>query len=282
MTENIEAIVLGEPLYYALTLPRKLKKLKVIPISDAHYKNHLFSPVHFNRALAMLEDPETYAVLNGDLLEAVIKTSKGEIYEKLSPQQEAKWITDKLLPYKHKILGMTMGNHEYRIYNTVGHDYCKDMAQALGIPYRAEGLLLKISFGGGNSAHPEKPYTYWIYMTHGYGGARTKSAKAVKVERTATWIDADVYIMSHDHVVNVSPDVYLQPDPRTREEKDKDGNPTGFMIGSVKAKRKMLVKSGAFLKWGGYSEMGGFPPVDLTMPVIMFAGQGKPSVRVLV
>jgi len=282
MIKSNEEFVLGEPLYYALSLPKELKRLKLLPISDVHYKNHLFSNTHFTRALNMLEDPETYAVLNGDLLEAVIKTSKGEIYEKLSPQQEAKWITDRLMPYKGKLLGMTMGNHEYRIFNSVGHDYCKDMAKALGIPYRPEGLLLKISFGDNNNRTKGKPYTYFIYTTHGYGGARTKSGKAVKVERVATYIDADVYIMSHDHVVNVAPDVYLNPDPRTHAEKDKDGNHTGFMIGSVKAKRKMLIKAGAFLKWGGYSEMGGFPPVDLEMPVITFAGTGKPEVRVLV
>jgi len=35
--------------------------------------------------------------------------------------------------------------------------------------------------------------------------ANPKSAKAVKVERASTWIDADTYAMSHDHVVNVAP-----------------------------------------------------------------------------
>ena len=158
--------VLGEPIYYAMTLSKKLKRLKVIPISDAHYKNHLFSAVHFNRALSMLDDPETYALLNGDLIEAVIKTSKGEIYEKLSPQQEARWITDKLNPYKHKLLGMTMGNHEYRIYNTVGHDYCADIAKELGIPYRAEGLLLKISFGDYNK-HTKGSFQFFMGVSGG-------------------------------------------------------------------------------------------------------------------
>ena len=100
------------------------------------------------------------------------------------------------------------------------------------------------------------------------------------MERLGTWIHADVYIMSHDHVVNVAPDVYLIPDPRTSAEKDKDGNETGFTVGKVTAHRKLLVKSNAFLKWGGYSEMGGFPPVDLETPIIKLSGQGKPRVRV--
>jgi hypothetical protein len=225
----------------------------------------------------MLEDEEFYAVLNGDLLEAVIPTSKGEKFNAPTPQDEADWMLSQLLPHKDKLLGMTMGNHEKRILDAVGHDYCRVIARELGIPYRAEGLLLKISFGEGNNRVSNRPYVYWLYMTHGYGGARTKSAKAVKVERTATWIDADIYIMSHDHVVNVAPDVYLQPDPRTHLDKE-----TGFTVGHVKAKRKMLVKSGAFLKFGGYSEMLGYPPVDLMLPIIQLSGHGKPQVRVLV
>ncbi len=117
---------------------------------------------------------------------------------------------------------------------------------------------------------------------HGYGGARTKSAKAVKVERTATWIHADFYIMSHDHVVNVAPDVYLLPDPRTSAQTDEDGKETGFIIGRVNAHRKMLVKSNAYLKWGGYAEAGGFPPSDMMTPIITLHGTSKKRVSVTV
>ncbi len=179
-----------------------------------------------------------------------------------------------LTPIKDKILGMTTGNHEARIKEV---DISKDIAKALNVPYRPEGILLKISFGDFNNRTPGKPYTYWGYATHGYGGARTKSAKAVKVERLSTWIHADFYVMSHDHVANVAPDIYLIPDPRGTPD-----TKTGFTMGKISAHRKMLVKSGAFLYWGGYSEAGGFPPVDLSQPVITLSGESKPRVNVLI
>jgi len=276
-------ILQGEPIYYAHTLNKSFKELIIVPISDLHYGNPLCSTKHFSRTLQLLERSNTYTLLNGDLIEAVIKTSKGDIHtQKGTAQKQVKWVISKLKPYRKKILGMTMGNHEKRIYDSVGHDYCSDMATELGIPYRPEGILLKISFGDNNKSTADKPYVYWIYATHGYGGARTKASKAIKVERTGTWMHADCYIMSHDHVVNVAPDVYLMPDPRTRPEKDEDGNETGFIIGSLSAKRKMLIKSNAYLKWGGYSEMGGFPPVDLVSPIIHLSGKGKPHVSVTV
>ena len=190
------------------------------------------------------------------------------------------WIADKLEPIKHKILGMTMGNHEERIWKEVGIDITKDIAQRLNVPYRHEGILLKISFGSNNKGVPDRPYVYWAYATHGYGGAKTKSAKAVKVERTATWVHADFYIMSHDHVVNAAPDVYLMPDNRSHAQLNDKGEKTGFIVGRVISHRKMLVKSNAYLKWGGYSEMDGYPPVDLEPPIIKLAGEGKPRVKV--
>ena len=112
---------------------------------------------------------------------------------------------------------------------------------------------------------------FWGYFTHGYGGARTKAAKAVKVERLSTWIHADWYAMSHDHVVNVAPDIYLMPDNRGTMSED------GFLSGKVSAHREMLIKTNAYLKWGGYAEFGGFPPSDLTTPLIKLLSPLSPA-----
>lgn len=280
---NLDDVVIqGELVYYAHQLSPEFKNLIILPISDLHYGNPLFSLSHFKRTLKFLEEPNVFGFLNGDLCESSIRTSKGEIFRQVgTPQDQRDWVIEQFLPVKDKLLGMTIGNHEERIYNEVGVDICQDIAKALGIPYRASGMSVKISFGDNNNYTTDRPYTYWGYFTHGYGGARTKSAKAVKVERTATWLHSDFYCMAHDHVVNVAPDVYLMPDPRTREEKTTNGEKTGFTVGSFKATRKMLIKSNAYLKWGGYSERLGFPPVDLETPLIKLAGEGgRPKVNV--
>jgi len=277
-----ELILRGEPIYYAHTLSDRFKELFLLPISDAHYGNPLFSKRHFMNTIKTIgEHPNYFTLLNGDLCESSLRTSKGEVYRQVgTPQDQRDGMIEMLYPIRKKILGVTIGNHELRIWNEVGIDICQDIATALNVPYRASGMLLKLSFGSGNERHSDRPYTYWIYATHGYGGARTKSAKAVKVERVATWMHANVYLMSHDHVVNAAPDVYLLPDPRTRIEKDGKGNPTGFIIGRFSAHRKMLVKTNAYLKWGGYAEMGGFPPSDLTTPLVKFNPRNKPAIKV--
>ena len=270
-------IIQGEPIYYAFTLNPEFKELLFVPLSDAHYGNPLFSRKHFLQTVLFINNtPNAYTVLNGDLCESSIRTSKGEIYKQVgSPQEQRDQIIEWLMPIKDRVLGVTLGNHELRIKNEVGIDICQDIARELKVPYRAEGILLKISFGDNNKSIENKPFVYWCYATHGYGGARTAAAKAVKVERTSTFVHADFYVMSHDHVVNAAPVIYLMPDPRTHID-DK----TGFTIGKVVAHRKLLIKTNAYLKWGGYSEIGGFPPTDLETPIIKLSGEGRPRVKV--
>jgi hypothetical protein len=70
--------------------------------------------------------------------------------------------------------------------------------------------------------------------------------------------------MSHDHDVNVSPLVNLDQDERGYV----DPKCPGFIKGKVNATRAELIKTNAYIKWGGYSERGGFAPVDLSTPVI--------------
>jgi hypothetical protein len=255
----------GELRWYGHNLGTQYKDIAIVVSSDWHLDNPLFSLKHINRTIDFVKSIENARlILGGDLAEAVTKLSKGDIYhQSRTPQDQRDDIIKILLPVKDKILGMVTGNHEMRITNESGIDLSKDIAKALGVPYRPEGILLKIVFGGGNSRHDNSPYVFWGYTTHGYGGARTKSAKAVKVERLSTWVRADFYTMSHDHVVNVAPDLDLIPDNRGAIDAE-----SGFMTGKITAHRKMLVKTNAYLKWGGYSEMGGFPPTDLSTPVI--------------
>jgi len=250
--------------WYGKVLSKELAEVKIIVISDLHYGNPYCSLKHFQRTLDFIKNhDDVYCFLNGDLMEAILKTSIGDIHEQeLSPKKQRKDITEMLEPLKYKILGMTTGNHEQRITNLTSDDPSELIAEDLNIPYRPEGMLFKLSFGDYNKRIKNKPYVFWSYISHGYGGARTKSAKAVKAERMSTWIHADWYAMSHDHVVNVAPDVYLMPDNRGTIDKN------GFLSGKVTSKREMLVKTNAYLKWGGYAEIGGFPPSDLSTPVI--------------
>ena len=280
----------GELRWFGKVLDTQFKQIKLIPLSDLHYGNPLCSVKHFLYTIDfLLKNYDAFAYLNGDLIEAVVVGSKGDIFgQKLTPASQRDNVIEMLMPIKDKLLGMITGNHEKRIYDRVGLDISEDIARALGIPYRPEGMLLKIMFGDGNNRTKGQPFVFWGYTSHGYGGARTKSAKAIKAERPAAWVSrADFITISHDHVVNASPDVDFIPDNRGTKIEN------GFLSGKITEHRKELIKTNAYLKWGGYVEMGGFPPTDLTTPVIWLLtpqselwnelpGRPKQMVRVIV
>jgi len=259
--------------WFGKILSPDLTEVSIIVISDLHYGNPYCSLSHFQRTLDFILDHDNcYCFLNGDLLETITKNSKGDIYsQKLSPKDQYDQVLELLMPIASKVLGVCQGNHEARIANDTSIDLSELLAKALNAPYRAEGMLFKLSFGSGNSRQPDKPYVFWSYITHGYGGARTKAAKAIKVERTGTWIPrCDFVAMSHDHVVNVAPDVDFVPDNRGTINAD------GFLSGKITAHRRMLVKTNAYLKWGSYAEAQGFPPSDLSTPLIQLLTPESP------
>ena len=250
--------------YVSWELPQEFTEVFLIPVSDIHKGNPFFSEKHCRRTIDFItRKPNAYWVGNGDWMEAAIRISKGDVYGQTeSPKKQISWCKKEFKDIASKGLGFDSGNHEGRIYDATGLDPAEDIAEYLDVPYSPEGLLMKISFGGGNENHKDAPYVFWVYMSHGYGGARTKAAKAKKVEDQSHYINADCHLMSHDHVVNVSPAIELNPDNRTHDVGKR------WREGNVKAKRVMLVKTSAYLKWGGYSQRFGYPPSDLTTPVI--------------
>ena len=258
--------------WYGKVLPQALTEVTLVILSDLHYGNPYCSVKHFLRTVDFIKSKENcYCMLNGDMVESAIRTSKGEIYQQaVSPDDQMRQVTDWLMPIKDKVLGMTTGNHEMRIADLTGVDISRYIAEKLEVPYRPEGMLFKSSFGGGNSGHPGKPFVFWSYITHGFGGAKTKGAKAVKAERLSHWQVADVFAMSHDHEVNVAPSVRFTADPRGVMSKE------GFLTGLVREHRVMLVKTNAYVKFGGYAEMGGFSPSDLSTPIIHLLTPSSP------
>lgn len=259
--------------YFYIRLSSEFKFLYSFTLSDLHYGSpYCQTSLWLDQISLIASIPNCVVVLAGDMCESAIKTSKGDIFKQVgTPQDQRDWVIKSLLPIKDKIIGATLGNHEERIYRDTGVDICKDIATALECPYDPDGLYLRIAFGNNNNFTRGKPFVYLHYASHGYGGARTKGAKAVKAERLGTWVDADLITMSHDHEVNVADVTGLHTDNRTHI------NPgSGFTMGKVVARKTKLVKTNAFLKWGGYARSKGFGPVSLDTPIVLFSGEEKP------
>ena len=77
---------------------------------------------------------DCFVILNGDLINNALKTSKSDSYkEQMTIEEEQDLLIDLLKPIKDKILVMASGNHEYRTSLLAGINPLKAVAYALGI-----------------------------------------------------------------------------------------------------------------------------------------------------
>lgn len=206
-------------------------------------------------------------ILNGDLMNCAIKDSTPDLFEDLVTPDEAYVGLKKMLhPIKGKILMITRGGHEEFIFRKAGTDYMARLAHDLrpdgvldtdesqDIPYRPNGGMIGLRLSRNN-----RTSMFWIYATHGWGGARTIGAKIKKVEELAWAVDADCYVLSHDHTQAVHRLNMLVP-PKAQISMTRPIY--------MRHSRKLLVNTGGFIAYSGYIQRKGYMPQDLGTPRI--------------
>ncbi len=234
-----------------------LSKCYIVPLADFHEgardADHEVSNGYIDW---IAEHNDAYTLLNGDMLNCAWKDSSPELFEDLcTPDQAYENLVKRLTPIKDKILMITRGGHEEAIFRKVGHDYMAQLAHDLGdIPYKPDGGMVGIRL----KASATTSYWFWIYATHGWGGARTIGSKVKKVEDLSTVAEADVIVLSHDHTQVVHRLNTLVP-------------PSGLHISTkhpiyMKHRRIILINTGGFVNYAGYIQRKGYSPQDLGTP----------------
>ena len=215
------------------------------------------------------QDPYGLVILNGDLLNTALRHSVSDVYgELIPPMQQLQELVDLLRPIRDKILGVTTGNHENRIYKSDGIDIMRIACRELGIVdrYAPEGVLIFLRFGmrAAHAQHhkegrnPRQWYT--IYATHGSGGGRKEGAKAIRLADMAAVVDADIYVHSHTHLPMIMKQSFFRADASNC---------------CAKPVEKLFVNTGAALGYGGYGQAQEFKPASFSTPVIHLAAKDK-------
>lgn len=197
----------------------------------------------------ILKTPNAYTFINGDVFDCAIMGSKGNPYDAVMTVQAAKKIAKEILsPIKDRILGVTTGNHERRIYKATGNDVSEDLAMMLNVEdlYDASGLILHININD--------RITYIIYMKHGAGGGKTQAYRLKKLKELSDIVkDVDIYIIGHVHdVLTFSLNPYF----------------VDVETGENVQKKQTYVSSGSYLNYGGYAEDLNFEPGKMGSPRI--------------
>lgn len=180
--------------------------ITIYPISDVH----LGASEHLAHEWAdfrdrVLASPNTYLILNGDLINNATRSSVSNIFEEtMRPRDQKRLMVEMLTPLRDRILCITSGNHERRSVKDADDEPTYDIACKLDLEdlYRPNACFLKLMLGkinGSDGANRAKT-CYTFAVTHGAGGGIYTGAAINRNERFGNIIDGlDCLVVGHTH-----------------------------------------------------------------------------------
>jgi predicted phosphodiesterase len=176
--------------------------LEIYPLMDLHIGDKKTDTVLFHKFIQhILEQPNRYITIQGDLMNNATKSSVSNVYEEtMNPQEQKKWLIHELKCVRDRILCVVPGNHEHRSTKDVDNHPLEDVAIGLDIDelYRPDGAFIKVSFG--KKTVNSKRAAYNLCCIHGSGGGAKSGGAVNRVEDFLYSIEGvDILVMGHVH-----------------------------------------------------------------------------------
>ena len=238
------------------------RDIDIIPFADFHLGDlHADWQVIKDLIERVKTEPNTYCILDGDMMDCAVKQSIGDIYgATLQPMEQLKQCVKIFEPIKDKILAVLPGNHEHRIYKQDGIDMTELMCHQLGIVDRYSPTTALVFISSGEDSHRRRPWCYTLYVTHGSGGGRKEGGKINRLADYATIVDADCYICAHTHLPAMFKTCYYRVSYQNR---------------STSKVEKVFVNTASSLDYGGYGDTQGYKPASNSYPTIHLRSNKK-------
>ena len=229
---------------------------------------HLGAREHMEKEWAdfcdhLLEDPNAYLILGGDLINNATRNSVSNIFdETMRPRDQKRIMVDMLKPLKKRILCGVPGNHEGRSGKDADNDPMYDVMCKLDIEdlYRENIAFMKIRMGNAKNNSEDNP-VYILTVMHGAGNGMLPGATINRNERFGYAIDGtDLLLVGHSHKPMVSA-------------------PSKIVINkyneNVSMKPFKIVVATSWMNYGGYAARKQMLPVSHTPQIITLYGKEK-------
>lgn len=233
--------------------------LVIIPLADTHIgDSHCDMELINNTIQRILDSPNTYTILDGDLLNVALAGSPSNVYrETMSPSDQLIKCSEMFQPLADagKILACLPGNHEERASKAAGVDMTELFCRQLGIEdvYSPTSALVFLRFGANAVKGKKYKLVYSIYVNHGRGGGRRPGGKINALEDMARIVTADIYLMGHTHQPAVFRNAHYIATPQC----------------TISKREQVFVNTASFLDWdGSYGDRLAYIPNSKKMPVI--------------
>ena len=191
------------------------KEIHLLPLGDLHWDSRYSNHSLIERKIQEIRDNNYLTLLIGDTFDKLF-------FNWLLKEQQGDDLNIALVtvanlfkPIRDNILLIMDGNHERGMEKKTGFNMAEALANILEVPFvRGLGVLhLRVGrFKGSKKGNHMVSYVGLI--AHGYGGGRTKGAKANKAAALGDVMEnCDFSIMGHVHDPNLIPNSHLCYDP---------------------------------------------------------------------
>lgn len=243
------------------TLPTTLENVNLYFLADKHIGDPLCDMKAIEAKIQeILNDPNGYAILGGDIINNSIIGSVGNAFEG-NPMDQVNEAINLLKPLADagKIICVVPGNHERRTTKTTGIDVTQVICMGLGLTevYCPETAYIFLRFGMNEKG---RRHCYQIYCSHGSGGGSRPGSKINKLQDVGNICVSDLVICGHTHLPAVFKERYYKASEQNS---------------SIALCERTFVNTAAFLDYGGYGENFGFRPASKSQPVIHLNGKIK-------
>jgi predicted phosphodiesterase len=210
----------------------------------------------------ILEDPNAYLILAGDLINNATRTSVSNIFdETMRPREQKILMTEMLKPLANRILCGIPGNHEGRSGKDADDDPMYDIMCKLNKEdlYRENMAFIKISIGTRGTDHHNP--TYALTVVHGSGGGIWTGAAVNRNERFGYTIDGtDALLVGHTHKPYVAQPGKIYIDTKNN---------------TVSIKPLKVIVATSWMNYGGYAARKQMLPASYAKQVITLHGDKK-------
>ena len=237
-------------------------------IADVHLGAREHLKAEWERFCAtVLDDPNAYIVIGGDLVNNSVRSSIGNIFdETIRPAMQKRVMAEMLKPLAERILCAVPGNHEGRSGKDADDDPIYDIMAKLDLEdlWRENVAFLKIQIGRIEGSGTQNP-TYVLAVTHGAGGGIYTGAAVNRNERFGYVMDGiDALLVGHSHKPFVTQPGKISVDSRNNR---------------VSIKPFKVIVATSWLEYGGYAARKMLLPASHAPQIITLCGKQK-SIKV--
>lgn len=230
-----------------------VKQLNVLLLNDLHVGSESADLELLDKCIdfAKKNEHNTRILMNGDYIEGVTKLSKGDIYtQRMTPKEQIDYVVEKLIPVKHLIDGVTIGNHDWRIERETSIDPVEMICRYLGIREKYLGSHGVVGFSWNKCF-------YSVEMHHGTGGGSTLAA--IENAMKKLWkSDSHVMYCGHWHKEFAKPVKRFAIDPYNN---------------TVREEKRWLICGNTILNTAEYAKRGGFEESFPSQACLVLSGR---------